>query len=310
MILHVLNGDGTFPAFEESGIEGDTVIWREILSEGPVENLPEEEFFKSRADYMGHSFGETTEKYFHLMSNEFSKIRSSDQFDEIYLWFEHDLICQVNLIYLLKTLLRNRHSEVFVIQFFLDEEWKKRYKGFGTLNGTQLAERFRHKTKMNKGAFEFAATCWSVFAGDDPLSIEKLLSSIPTEFPYLKEALVAHLRRFPSTFNGLNALEQQLLEMVRTQPLTQNDLIWKFIAQDTIYGITDSLTDEMIKELSPELLLVGDLVSISQLGEEVLSGEKDFIQLKTPDKWIGGYHLMSSTGIPRWNIERGMLLMS
>ena len=36
-ILHILNGDSTRYGFEQTGIEGDIMVWREVLSEGPVE---------------------------------------------------------------------------------------------------------------------------------------------------------------------------------------------------------------------------------------------------------------------------------
>src|SRR5262245_2865394 len=117
MILHILNGDGTFPSFKESGIPGDIVVWREILSEGPVKNLPDNDFFRLRADYICGTSGELPEKYFQQINNELSRIKSSNQYDKIYLWFEHDLLCQINLVYLLKILLQNTHSEIFVVQF-------------------------------------------------------------------------------------------------------------------------------------------------------------------------------------------------
>jgi hypothetical protein len=35
-ILHVLNGDATLNVFERTSFEGDIMVWREVLSEGPV----------------------------------------------------------------------------------------------------------------------------------------------------------------------------------------------------------------------------------------------------------------------------------
>jgi hypothetical protein len=37
-VLHVLNGDATLFKFKKTGLPGDIVVWREVLSEGPINN--------------------------------------------------------------------------------------------------------------------------------------------------------------------------------------------------------------------------------------------------------------------------------
>ena len=36
-ILHILNGDATANSFAGTGLDGEIMIWREVLSEGPLE---------------------------------------------------------------------------------------------------------------------------------------------------------------------------------------------------------------------------------------------------------------------------------
>jgi hypothetical protein len=46
-ILHILNGDATLSSFEQTGLDGDIMVWREVLSEGPVEeNIASGTFWK------------------------------------------------------------------------------------------------------------------------------------------------------------------------------------------------------------------------------------------------------------------------
>ena len=38
--LHILNGDSTAESFAKSSLEGDVLIWREMLCEGSLDILP------------------------------------------------------------------------------------------------------------------------------------------------------------------------------------------------------------------------------------------------------------------------------
>lgn len=47
--LHILNGDATAEIFKQTAIDGDILVWREILGEGPVS---EDRLFELRAHWM------------------------------------------------------------------------------------------------------------------------------------------------------------------------------------------------------------------------------------------------------------------
>ena len=49
-MLHVLNGDETASVFARAGIAGHTLVWRDILCEGPV--MPQIEAVSERAAYL------------------------------------------------------------------------------------------------------------------------------------------------------------------------------------------------------------------------------------------------------------------
>jgi hypothetical protein len=269
--LHILNGDSTLTPFVDSGIKGDVVIWREILSEGPAQNTSLEDFFRLRSDYINQLFGESPDIYRERVVKEFYKIVESETYDEIFLWFEHDLVCQVNLLFILNALAANKHSKIYVIQFFKTEKHKE-FKGFGALTGTQIAERFQHRLFMKPSSFEFAVSCWKYYAGIDPFPIQEIIPSIPEEFPFLPSALKAHLQRFPSVKNGLNRLQQQLLELLAGQVLSTGVFIQQFLQTESIYGITDWIVFKMIEDLQPDLINTGAVISLTGKGKNILEG--------------------------------------
>ena len=92
-ILHILNGDATLQAFEQTGLEGDTMIWREVLSEGPLEeSISSGSFWKIRSEWICETFKETPGNYQEKVIDQLDKL--SEHYDEINLWFEFDLHCR------------------------------------------------------------------------------------------------------------------------------------------------------------------------------------------------------------------------
>jgi hypothetical protein len=51
-VLHVTNGDSTTQTMELAGLAGDLLSWRDVLHEGPVPDLPQDELRRVRADYL------------------------------------------------------------------------------------------------------------------------------------------------------------------------------------------------------------------------------------------------------------------
>ncbi|WP_460879547.1 DUF1835 domain-containing protein [Pontibacter rugosus] len=114
--LHILNGDASAPAFESTNLAGQVLIWREILSEGPVPvTLPAPAFWQARQSYITTTFGESAPKYKEKVLDVVEKLNeTSSSFFEIVLWFDADLMCQVNLLYLLQHLSQNRAGIISV----------------------------------------------------------------------------------------------------------------------------------------------------------------------------------------------------
>jgi hypothetical protein len=81
-ILHILNGDSTLHGFRETGLEGDTLVWREILSQGPLEaDISSGNFWKARAEWIGEAFGEPANDYQESMIDQLARL--SEPYDEI-----------------------------------------------------------------------------------------------------------------------------------------------------------------------------------------------------------------------------------
>ncbi len=96
-ILHILNGDSIVQSFEQTGLDGDILVWREILSQGPLqEDILSADFWKTRSEWISKTFNDRPEHYQEYVLNPLAKL--SEPYEEINLWFEFDLHCQVNML--------------------------------------------------------------------------------------------------------------------------------------------------------------------------------------------------------------------
>src|SRR5438876_8077764 len=99
--LHVANGTCTTEIIEASGIPGTLSIWADPLYEGPVpEGLGDEELLDVRARHLAGSTGRSYVGTLNDLRGWRQTIEAHDAYDELVLWFEHDLFDQLNLIQL------------------------------------------------------------------------------------------------------------------------------------------------------------------------------------------------------------------
>src|ERR1700733_11639825 len=168
-ILHILNGDSTLQGFEQTGLEGDTMVWREVLSEGPLEeNISSASFWRARQEWIGRGFGETPDGYQEKMLDQLSKL--SEPYDEINLWFEFDLHCQANLLGVMTYL--KQKTDLSNPNIFLicpdDFPGKENFRGMGELTGEELEYLYDNiRVQLSEMDFIIAAEAWGIYVSRD-----------------------------------------------------------------------------------------------------------------------------------------------
>ncbi|WP_266364487.1 DUF1835 domain-containing protein [Tellurirhabdus rosea] len=303
MTLHILNGDASLRPFQEAGFAGDDVlVWREMLSEGPVRaDAGMTEFWDIRRHYIG---GPEAASYDQQVVREFDRLQHLTRYDEVVLWFEHDLFCQINLIFLLMRLERIDRGGIKLSIIHVDEfRPDPAFKGIGQLNGGQFRTLYAQRRTLTDADLALASRAWFAYAGPDPLAIPKFLAAEATfgNLPYLPEALRAHLQRFPFVGNGLNLIETQLLTIVLEGPMPESELVRRFLHQDHLFGMGDVGVMQYIRGMSPHLLRRTDhQVELTPEGADIATGRKPHAPA---ERWLGGYH-QAGTSPYRWNGEK------
>jgi len=101
--LHVANGTCTTRIIEAAGIPGARSIWADPLYEGPVPGgVSDEELLETRRRF--HAGAEAALDPVNDMRRWRSVVAAHEAYDELVLWYEHDLFDQLNLVHLLSWL--------------------------------------------------------------------------------------------------------------------------------------------------------------------------------------------------------------
>src|SRR5262245_37367141 len=101
-MLHIHNGDSTSETAKKASLPGEHIAWREAMVCGPTPaDLPEAEFIDLRAIHLSEAYEAEFEKCQRDLQTQHQALANFANHDEVVLWFEHDLFCQIHLIYLL-----------------------------------------------------------------------------------------------------------------------------------------------------------------------------------------------------------------
>ena len=217
-MLHIHNGDSTADTAKLSPLPGEHFAFREALIEGPtLAGCDTGEWRAMRARHLSEAYGVAAKQCEQELAEQENKLASFADHEEIVLWFEHDLFCQTNLLYLLDWFsqreLRNTSLSLVCIDRFPGVE---PFRGLGQLNAEQLASLFPDRKEITEREMKLGRSAWQAYCSPDPTAIERLLETEASALPFLAAALRAHLKRFPSVSNGLGAIENKVLKLIES----------------------------------------------------------------------------------------------
>lgn len=312
---HVANGGCVTGLIAAAGLPGTRSIWADPLNEGPVPGgVTDAELLRVRARFLAAGPAEEAAVAADLWAWR-AAVDDQDAYDELVLWFEHDLFDQLNLIQLL-THLGGRLSRRPVTLICIDAyPGHPKFKGIGELTPADVAALFDTRRPITPAQLVLAARAWEAYRSPDPRAIETLLQDDTSPLPFLAGALARHLEEFPSDTDGLSRSERRLMEQALEGPEDLVDVWLRLHDQERAYYITDSsLTDlaSGLAESLPPLVMLGGsgrlprgTVSLTAAGRDVLGGSADRVRLCGIDRWMGGVHLEGKGPAWRWNARAG-----
>jgi hypothetical protein len=327
--LHVANGTSTTRTIEAAGIPGRRSIWADPLYEGPVPaGLSDDELLEVRRQYLAAP-GDLRWAAWpgpdpaldpaNDMREWRAAIERDESYDELILWFEHDLFDQLNLIHVLAWIREHLPpakpvSLVSIASF----PGRPDFQGFGELTPRELAPLLDTRQRVGSEQYELAERAWLAFRAPTPEALDVLRRGDTSALPYLAPAIGRLLQEYPWTRDGVSRTERRLLELADGDGVALSEAFPRMHHGETAYYVTDAALAGLAESLSrtvPSLLAL-DLstvadgrvlqgrVTLTDAGRSVLSGELDRVTTCGIDKWLGGVHLKNGARLWRWDDTR------
>jgi hypothetical protein len=248
MIYHILNGDALAEKFPKEALEGECIVFRECLVEGPLDGETPAAFWETRARFIAETYGETRAGYEAKVVALVQQFRQLPGGAEVNLWFEHDLFCQVNTWFLL-ALLEERADNILVNRVMPQADpGADVWQGFGPADGERLVAAYWNRVPLTRTDRVLGKDLWEAYRRHDLQRLEALAARETQCFPYLREVVRAHAERYPAA--GQKSRPVAVLEDIVSTGITGFPAIFReFFRREGIYGFGDS----QVKRLLPEV---------------------------------------------------------
>ena len=273
--LHISNGDSLTDYLRELDFKGDILTWREMLCEGPtVPFIDSEEFYSIRRNFLNDYYDIRLSDY--NLEETIEILNYIDDYNEIYLWFEYDLFCHINLIAVISLLHQKEINKPLYLICSGRVKVEKDLKGIPELSPAQLTAHYKNRILLTKEDISLAVALWRTYCGKDH-NIFKPYITQNSNFKYLTNCLKAHLKRFPNQKTGLCTIEENILKLINEKDIkSEHHLLGYCLNYQGYYGFGDIQFRRMVSNLSDFFNTSDDKLQLTRKGHEALLGEHNF----------------------------------
>lgn len=302
-ILNITNGDCAVEIMKKADISGSFLPWRDVLHDGPVpKGLALDALSKIRSDFIVSQGWGTPEKIERDFIERDHTLTSFAQYEKVILWFEHDLYDQLQLLQILDWL-HEKGGKELNLSIICTNNY------LGALSPDEMKALLKYEAPVTENHLLLASKAWAAFRESSPEPWCQLLNEDTSALPFLEGAVIRMLEEYPSCHNGLSRTAQQALDIISkgekrarevfglNQALEERiflgDSSFRIILQAFIDSNPALLTLPKGEHLT--LPFVNDQeITITPAGLEVLSGKRNWFEMTTLERWIGGVHLEAS----------------
>ncbi len=323
--LHITNGDHAAKALKFAGLAHEVLPWRDVLHDGPVPaGLKLNELSRVRAEFLSVNRRENADAIRTEFTTRDAVFGIAAEHGRITLWFESDLYDQLQLAQVL--------SELYYAHAPFEETELIQVDGYlGPMDAVSLARAYESRVRLTVEHFNIAREIWEAFREPVPTRLTKLASQDYPPLPYMSAALRRLFEEFPHLGTGLSGIQTDILEALQKGPETPAALFTSSAEQEERIFLGDASFATYLEDLSNvefPLALFSDgapviapgaaepareywhkKMTITEVGQRVISGNADHIALNGIDKWIGGVHLTPGNAW-RWDPSQRTLVAS
>lgn len=302
-MIHIVNGDGWGERLRNwCHIDGEVFVWREMMDFGPLSSeWSLEEQIRHRAFFFEERIGVPQKQMEMVCRYQEQRLERIPPVTPVVLWFDMDRYDQLTLLYLV---IRIRQLGLQSVSFVVVPQETM-------VTEQQLDQLWEGRIHIGDGELERAESAWKALVSPTPLPLWQWLQEESALF-HLHDAFRCHLEYLPSVDNGLNKVEERVLQLVEQGCDSFDPLFQEVTACRLHDGLTDVHFAAILNELatpkgSPLLYMdrekgayndqmpVEGSICLTPEGKAVLAGEADRLDIAGIDWWWGGVRLKDGT---------------
>jgi hypothetical protein len=317
--LHLRCGSDIRTTLQYAGFQGDFLEMSYPYCYGPVTDGLDHLQLEARFIMSADSEQEEAVAYQKALtareSEERSLAASASRYARVVLWMEHDCYDQLVLVRTLAHYAQHGRPpglELIDIDYFPGRTGAGNpvhFIGLGLLPAEALRLLWKRRRPVTGEQLTIATDIWNALLRDDPRLLAKLMRSGCAALPHAATALRRLLQELPSIDDGLSLTERLCLELLAAQSLPFNQLLGQMThVRDPLFFNTDLRLSLIIRDMqcladpavhvTPAPGQWQDIVTITETGRAVLRGERDWMSLRPPPRWVGGVQVQA--GQPHW----------
>lgn len=159
-MLHLVNGQCTLNGLEKTNISGVKISVDDILMEGPLPDcLKDESAWRKRAAWLQKRFGISETEYLQRAQEREQALARCFTESEVILWYENDVFCQINFLYILQRLAALDPTQTQLYEVCPEED------RLGLLNVEHLEKLFDQRVKVSPEKITLAREAWKAICG-------------------------------------------------------------------------------------------------------------------------------------------------
>lgn len=242
---HILNGD-CLKEMLPKNIKGELIVARECLVDGDVSGETLDELLQVRAKFICSQYPVFSEEDYHQgTSAELKKMLEINDEDEVNLWFEDDLFCQVNFWFCLNLLFENgKKQNIFLLRPNKGNEYN-----FGRMKQEELSTAHENKVSINSKALVQMSKLWRMYQRKDWTAMLEIADQLKEQFPFLLPAVNAQIDRLSKEKHEGRPKESLRKIMSELKTTEFAPLFKEFCKREEIYGFGDFQVRCLLNEI-------------------------------------------------------------
>lgn len=251
--VHITNGDCLATQLLATQIGGEIITCRECLIDGDVKANTLERFWQIRAQFIEQTYHAPTGAYDQKTVAEFKKLESLSPKSDVYLWFENDLFCQVNMWFVVSLLSELQPTATLYRIFPVIEHGTDTWKGFGVSTPEMLEKALLNKVAFTPEDIQLTKELWAAYQNSDFAALEALANQPSNSYHFLPEVCKAHKGRFSSEGDSAAPTPEQIMKEIMQSGITDFASVFTaFSSKAGIYGFGDMQLKTIYDKISGE----------------------------------------------------------